>query len=198
MTPTTYLDWMRQGTELFLATVEGLADDELDAPTLLPDWTRRHLVAHVHHNAEALRRLLSWARTGQESRMYAGPQQRADEIASGARLPAAELRGLLAGSAQDLAEDAASLPDEAWSHEVQTAQGRTVTATEVPWMRTREVAVHAVDLAAGVGFADLPDELNSALVLDVAGKRTRDGEAAALAGWLTGRDARAPELGPWL
>jgi hypothetical protein len=33
------------------------------------------------------------------------------------------------------------------------AQGRTIQASEIPWP-TREVAVHAVDLGAGVSFAD--------------------------------------------
>jgi maleylpyruvate isomerase len=65
-------------------------------------------------------------------------------------------------------------------------------------MRTREVAVHAVDLGTGIGFDDLPDELNTAVALDVVRKRSGNGEAAALAEWLTGRASQAPVLGPWL
>lgn len=41
------------------------------------------------------------------------------------------------------------LPDANWTHEVRTAQGRTVPASETVWMRTREVWVHAVDLDNG-------------------------------------------------
>lgn len=191
-------DWMDHGTKLFLGAVAGLDEASFDAPTALPGWTRRHVVAHVHFNALALRRLVSWARTGVESLMYAGPEQRAQEIETGAALPARELRRLVEWSAEDLANDLDDLTPDQWRHEVVTAQGRTVPASEVVWMRTREVAVHAVDLGTGLDFADLPDDLNAALVADAAARRSKSGEAATLARWLTGRTPEAPVLGPWL
>jgi maleylpyruvate isomerase len=80
----------------------------------------------------------------------------------------------------------------------------------VPWMRCREVWVHAVDLDAGVDFGDVPDHVLAALVDDVfrmwerrghvpgvtvfAGDRTWgvgtvavSGSLAAIGGWVTGR-----------
>ncbi|WP_323373603.1 maleylpyruvate isomerase N-terminal domain-containing protein [Plantactinospora alkalitolerans] len=177
--------------------MDGLSDGDLDAPTLLPGWTRRHVVAHVHYNAEALRRLVHWARTGQESRMYADQDQRDAEIEQGARLPAPQLRELVRTSAAAFAADFEAMPAAAWSSEVVTAQGRVVPATALAWMRTREVVVHAVDLGVGITFADLPDDLNTKLALDVVKQRASGGEAAALAAWLTGR-AAPPALGRWL
>jgi maleylpyruvate isomerase len=191
-------DWMDHGTRLFLKAVTRLSDDAFDEPTSLEGWTRRHVIAHVHYNAEALRRLVSGAATGEERRMYAGPEQRAAEIEAGAKLPPAELRAMVSRSAATLSADLDALPEQAWSSEVVTAQGRIVPAAEIPWMRTREVAVHAVDLNAGVGFGDLPTDLNAALAADVLMKRTAGGEAAVLAAWLTGRAAEAPVLGRWL
>ncbi|WP_433171932.1 maleylpyruvate isomerase family mycothiol-dependent enzyme [Actinoallomurus sp. CA-150999] len=191
-------DWMDLGTALFLGVVDRLTDDELSAPTRLPEWTRRHVVAHVHGNAEALRRLLDWAATGVENRMYAGPTQRDAEIRAMAALPADELRVLVHRSARALAADLDALPEAAWRHMVITAQGRTVPASEIPWMRAREVAVHAVDLDHSVGFADLPDDLAAALAADAVAKHASRGSAADLAAWLTGRSAKAPTLGPWL
>ncbi|WP_285490865.1 maleylpyruvate isomerase N-terminal domain-containing protein [Amycolatopsis taiwanensis] len=191
-------DWMDQGTRLLLATVDGLSDADFDAASALPGWTRRHVVAHVHYNAEALRRLLRWAATGEKTPMYASRKRRNAEIEEGSRLPVSELRTMVRESAEALARDLDALPDEAWRHEVETAQGRMVPATEIPWMRTREVAVHAVDLAAGVDFGDLPGDLLHALVEDVVARRVDAGEGPALARWLTGRAAHAPELGPWL
>ena len=88
--------------------------------------------------------------------MYASPEQRNAEIAGGATLPAAELRALVADSAERLGRRSDALSPRPWQASVVTAQGRTVPATEIPWMRAREVAVHTVDLDAGVGFADLP------------------------------------------
>jgi maleylpyruvate isomerase len=178
--------------------VDALAADELAAPTALEGWTRRHVVAHVHANAEALRRLLSWAATGVEKRMYAGPDHRAQEIEDLAALPAGELRALVHRSAGLLAADMDALPEGAWNNPVVTAQGRTVPATEIPWMRAREVCVHAVDLDTGVTFADLPGDFNAALAADAAGKHARQGHGAHLAAWLTGRTAEAPELRPWI
>jgi len=190
--------WMDQHTKLFLATLDRLEDADMNAPSALPGWTRRHVVAHVHFNAEALRRLVSWAATGHESPMYASAEQRIREIEQGARLPASELRRLVTESADHLARDLDALDEMAWQAEVVTAQGRRVRAVEIPWLRTREVAVHAVDLLAGADFTDLSEDLVDALLVDVVRRRASRGEGAALAAWLTGRATEAPSLGPWL
>ncbi|MBV9204284.1 MAG: maleylpyruvate isomerase family mycothiol-dependent enzyme, partial [Actinobacteria bacterium] len=164
---------MDEGTAMVLGAVESLDDEALADPVELPGWTRRHVIAHLAANADALTRLAGWARTGRENPMYSSPQQRADEIDAGSALPAAQLRRWLRESAATLkaALDALSGPE--WSHEVITAQGRLVPATELPWLRAREVMVHAVDLAAGITFAGLPPDFTAALVDDVAAKRSR-------------------------
>ncbi|WP_341845914.1 hypothetical protein [Streptomyces incarnatus] len=64
-----------------------------------------------------------------------------------------------------------ALDADQWRARVVTAQDRTVPATEVPWLRSREVCVHAVDLAGGVSFADLPADSLTALCDDVVTKR---------------------------
>jgi maleylpyruvate isomerase len=189
--------WMDVGTTVFLDTLAGMSDAEVEAPAGLPGWTGRHVVAHVHHNAEALRRLASWAATGVESRMYAGPEQRNAEIEAGAGLTVGVLRGLVAESAAQLTKDLDELSLPAWDRRVVTAQGRPVPAAEIPWMRSREVFVHAVDLGAGVAFDDFPADFNAALVHDIVAKRLNTGEAATLAAWLSGRGS-ATELGSWL
>lgn len=194
----TSLDWMDSCTELFLTTVHDLPDDGFAAPSLLPGWTRHHVVAHVHFNALALRRLVSWARTGVESRMYDGPEQRAREIEGGLSLPPDRLRALVHRSAEELAAAVAAVPDEAWANVVVTARGREVPASQIPWLRAREVAVHAVDLAAGVGFADLPAGLLRELSAEAVVMHGTAGVAAPMAAWLTGRSERAPQLAAWL
>ncbi|MGH3386806.1 MAG: maleylpyruvate isomerase N-terminal domain-containing protein [Nocardioidaceae bacterium] len=196
--PVTTREWMDLGTALFLGAVDRLRDEDFGTATALPGWTRAHVVAHAHYNAEALIRLLHWARTGERTPMYAGTGQRNAEIETGAQLPPAELRALVHSSADALTAAIDGLPEEAWSNEVVTAQGRTVPASEVVWMRTREVAVHAIDLANGVAFSDLPDELNTALIVDAVMKRSAGGQAAVLAEWLTERSTDPPSLGPWL
>jgi len=189
---------MDDGTDLFLGALADLPDIDLDRPSELPGWTGRHLVAHVHYNARALGRLAQWAATGAENPMYASPGQRASEIAAGAARPAAELRDLVRQSADDLGAALDGLPAGAWDATVVTAQGRTVPATEIPWMRAREVCVHAVDLGAGITFGDLPDDFTAALLSDIVRKRAGAGEGPELAAWLTGRVPAAPKLASWL
>lgn len=43
----------RRGTSYLSQRLAELTDDELDGPTLLEEWTRRHLVAHIGYNAAA-------------------------------------------------------------------------------------------------------------------------------------------------
>jgi maleylpyruvate isomerase len=59
----------RRGTAFFARKLNELPDAELDGATLLPGWTRRHVVAHVGYNARAIARLIEWAATGVETPM---------------------------------------------------------------------------------------------------------------------------------
>lgn len=90
--PDRELTWARRGYAFFARALDALTDAELDAPSLLPGWSRRHVVAHVGYNARALGRLVEWARTGVETPMYPSPQHRDAEIQTGATLPAHALR----------------------------------------------------------------------------------------------------------
>jgi maleylpyruvate isomerase len=185
-------------TVRFLAAVDALDAAAWNGSSALPGWRAREIVAHVHLNAEALRNLAAWAATGVRTPMYASAEQRDADIEAAAELPASELKQLVRASADALGADLDGLSEEAWRREVTTAQGRQVAATEIVWMRTREVAIHAIDLRTGLGFADLPAELLEALVRDVVALRVRRGEAATLAAWLTGRGVHGEELGPWI
>jgi maleylpyruvate isomerase len=201
--------WMDHGTALFLDTVAALDEAGLEADSGLPGWTRKHVVAHVAANADAVGHLVQWAATGVERPMYGSPEERTAGIEQGAALPAPALLAWLRRSTEALAEAMDQLTDAQWASEVRTAQGRTVPATETPWMRAREVCVHAVDLDAGLTFADLPDDFNRALCDDIRAKRAMaelptavaDAPLAEVTAWLSGRPhtlAGAPALGPWL
>ena len=165
--PARELAWARRGTAYFARKLNELTDAELYEPSLLPGWTRAHLVAHVGYNARALTRLVEWARTGVETPMYASNEQRNAEIALGATLPARALRNLFAHAEVHLNVEWRDLTDEAWDAQVRTAQGRLVPARETAWMRTREVWVHAVDLGNDGSFVDFPPDLLGELLQDV-------------------------------
>ena len=169
---------MRRGQAYWARKLSELRDDEFDAPSLLPGWSRRQLVAHVGFNARAVARLVEWARTGVENPMYTSTTQRADEIDFGATLPVDALRNLCAHAAVHLNVEWRDLPEPAWSHEVRTAQGRLVPAAETVWIRTREVWIHAIDLDNGARVADFPDALVDALLGDIIAVWRRKGSSS--------------------
>jgi maleylpyruvate isomerase len=178
---TDTMPWMGAGTEFVLRIVEGLPDDALAAPSALPGWTRAHVVGHLARNAEALTRLATWARTGVETPMYTDAQQRAEDIESSALAPVATLRAELLSTAAELDSALAALDADTWQAPVRSALGRAITATEIPWMRVREVWLHAVDLDAGASLADIPPGVVDALLDDATGMLSgRDGCPSAL------------------
>lgn len=213
------LPWMREGTAHLLGIVEKLGDEAFAEPSTLPGWTRAHVVGHVARNAEALHRLTTWAGTGEETPMYADQEQRAAEIERSSRLPPATHRDDLTRTAEALDRALSALTPEQWQAQVRSALGRAIPAAEVPWMRIREVWLHAVDLGAGATLDDLPHGVVDLLLDDVtavlsakegcpalelvasdrervwnlgaaqAGGTVTD-TAANLAGWLTGRSRR--------
>lgn len=199
------LAWVARGTELLLAQVATLDEAGMTEPSRLPGWTRKHLLAHVAANADALGNLTVWARTGVPTPMYASMEQRDADIRKGSQRPADELATWVDESARSLAAAMEALTADQWSAEVVTAQGRTVPATEIPWLRAREVCVHGVDLGTGLTFADLPEDFLTALVADIKAKRGLDelpaGPLPDVASYLAGRPhflPGVPDLGPWL
>jgi maleylpyruvate isomerase len=161
------LPWMGAGTEFVIRAVDATPDDVMRDPCRLPGWSRAHVIAHLARNAEALTRLATWARTGVETPMYANREQRAAEIEASALEPIETLRTELVSTADKLDAALAALDSTTWQSQVRTAQGRLVPATEVPWMRVREVWLHAVDLDCGASVADLPPEVIDALLDEV-------------------------------
>jgi maleylpyruvate isomerase len=161
--------WMAEGERVVAGLVEQLSDEDLAAPSGLPDWMRAHVVAHLARNADALGNLLSWARTGVEKRMYPSRQERDAGIAATAALPPDELRADYAAASARLTDAVETMPAGAWTATVRTMLDRPVPGTEVPWMRAKEVWVHGIDLRAGLDFDDLAPDYCTALVDDVLG-----------------------------
>lgn len=188
-TPQDGQRWLTQGTDIFLAALERLDDAALAGPTALAGWTGKHVVGHVGANAEALRNLVHWARTGEPTPMYASTEQRGLDIDTRSRWEPETLRARARTSAAELAADLASLTPAQWASQIVTAQGRTVPASEIPWMRARELMIHAVDLGT-VAFDDLPTDYLAAQVTDAVGKHAGAVGAPALTVAPTDSDLR--------
>jgi maleylpyruvate isomerase len=155
-----------RATERLLRTVAELDDAAVGAPSLLPGWTRGHVLTHLARNADSFVNLLTSARTGEDVPQYPSPAARNDAIAAGAGRTAAVQFADLRTSAERLAETARELPAEAWAAQVRSSRGPRVAATLV-WGRLREVEVHHVDLAAGYRTVDWPDAFSQRVLHEV-------------------------------
>lgn len=180
----------------FSATLDSLDDAQLARPSTLPGWTRSHVVAHVAMNARGIARLVSWAATGVESRMYDSTEARDHEIEVAAALPARELRGLQAQAAANLDQAWERLPDGAWGHEVRNRQGGAMPASDTLPMRERELWLHSLDLDAGATADDFPPEFVDRMLREVLGTWRAHGQSVGLEftdrdGWLRTMDAPA-------
>src|SRR5579859_4027647 len=81
-------DQLDQASQRLLDAARVRAEPDLRAPSLLPGWSRAHVLAHVARNADAMRNLLIGARVGQRRPAYASAQAREDDIeASAAQVP---------------------------------------------------------------------------------------------------------------
>ncbi|SRR5579871_4424625 len=152
------LDRLAAATDRVLVTAAALSDAQARELSLLPGWSRGHVLTHIARNADGLRNLLIWARTGTQTPMYASAESRSADIEAGAGRPAAELATDVRVSAAAFTAEAASLPGDAWTVPVRALNGPPFPARGVLERRLSEVEIHHVDLAAGYVPADWPDD----------------------------------------
>jgi maleylpyruvate isomerase len=134
----------------------GLDDVTVRKPSLLPGWTRAHVLTHLARNADGLLNLLTWARTGVEHPMYPSRADRDAGIEEGTHRMVQLIHEDLIAACDRFEAAAADLSPAAWLTRVVGGHGRSMLACEIPWLRWLEVSVHLVDLDRGVGFGDLP------------------------------------------
>lgn len=195
--PTSEIDGCRRAHERLFATLDQLPDGVATQPSLLPNWSVAHVLAHLALNAQAMTRRIEAALDGREVEQYqGGAAGRSEQIEAGAQRPAGELVELVRTTAAQLDELFASLATEAWSLKVRTVAGGQHPVAHLPFRRWREVEMHHVDL--GVGF-DV-SEVSPSLV-DLALPRLLEGlpertDRRTLTMWLLGR-GDAPTLDSW-
>lgn len=162
------LDRLAAATDRLLATATALSDAQAREPSLLPGWSRGHVLTHIARNADGMVNLLHWARTGTQTPMYTSAQSRAADIEAGAGRPAADLAADVRDSAAGFAAEAASMPDDAWTAEVRALNGPPFPALGVLERRLSEVEIHHVDVAAGYSPGDWPEDFLSEALPRVA------------------------------
>jgi maleylpyruvate isomerase len=198
------LDEVRWSTEALLDSLRDRppSDGWARQPSLLPGWTRGHVLTHLARNADAMTRTLAGTARGEMVPGYGGEEARAADIEAGAGRPAAELVADVADSAERLEQTWSRLGDADWQREAVTRAG-PVPAVRLIGMRWREVEIHRVDLADGYGPGDWPASfvaplLPSLLAPERIGPRLPSGMAVEVVNtdsgqrWLVGADVPAP------
>ena len=140
------LDWLRDPPR---------DDPHVREPSLLPGWTRAHVLAHLARNADAHVRTLSATLRGERLPMYAGEAERAADIEATSRQDASALVADVADSAAHLDELFGRMTPTAWAADAETRSG-PVPARRLIGARWREVEIHRVDLDEGYGPGDWP------------------------------------------
>ena len=208
-----HLDETVVATARYLASLSALTDEDVRRPSVLPGWTRSHVIAHLSRNADALTNVLHGAQAGELRSQYPSAAQRDADIEESAGQSLAELRADAIASAGRWVQAANELHTSRLE-----AQGSWVPGSppypvrRVGRMRRTEVEVHHADLGIGYTAADWPQEFvdllldrrasqlesaDQALVLELTdrgesreigtGGPTVSGSTADVLWWLLGR-----------
>jgi maleylpyruvate isomerase len=149
-------DQIDDATQRLLGTARVITEPDLRQPSLLPGWTRAHVLAHLARGADAMRALLVGVRSGQELPAYASAGARDAGIEHGAAQEPKDLVTDVADSAMALRTVARQLPDQAWPRPVRVLGSAPFPAALLLTRRLVEVELHHCDLAAGYTPADWP------------------------------------------
>jgi len=185
----------RDATERLIAHLDAVPPDRLAAPSLLPGWTRTHVVAHLAGNALSHVRMLDGCLAGEVRAQYEdGREAREAAIDALAADPAAAVEEHRRACAE-LDDRWQRMGPEHWQRDVLRLDRGPEPATGLAWARWREVEMHRVDLELGYEPADwapgfsrrLLEELLERTGMHALVRERVQGPDAAVAAWLSGR-----------
>ena len=196
MKPVDIIDACHASHRLLLASLGRLTDDDFRAPSLLPRYSRGHVVTHIANKAKAHVVIFGGPAAGEIRQLH--PDGYDPDLAAdlGADRSGAEVRSDLAHCLELLEAAWDALDTAHWDQQARMTAGPR-TMAEIVAHHLRNVEVHHVDLDIGHRPSDWP----SILVEGELSKRLRSfpdrADHAEILAWLLGR-APAPELtGPW-
>jgi maleylpyruvate isomerase len=146
--PLEWLDGATSAHARLIADLAELDDEAVRAPSLLPGWSRGHVLTHLARNAASNTGIFLAAQQGDVVAQYpGGPEQRINDIEAGAGRSAAEVAIDVEAAIVALEAAWASTSDEVW----ESGRGRSGSQGEMPlseWVfsRWRETDVHHADL----------------------------------------------------
>lgn len=184
-----------EGHRRLLATIATLTDDQAAAPSLLPNWSRAHVISHLARKTDSHVWLLGGAYVGEIRQQYPEPGMRERDIDAGARRSAAELREDVASAFLRFETAFDRLPNDLWGWEGIVQPGARSLA-EIVFRHLRDVEVHHVDLGLGYTPSAWPAAyVEGELKRRLPGLPDRANRSSLVA-WLLGR-GEAPQLSGW-
>lgn len=147
---------LAEADDQLLRTASDLKPDQAAEPSLLPGWSRGHVLTHLARNADGFRRVLAGAARGETVRMYDPQESREADIEAGAGRALPELLDDLREAVRALDEQISAMPAEAWTFTLEPGRGAVFPAEKALWRRYNEVEYHHVDLDAGYTPAHWP------------------------------------------
>jgi maleylpyruvate isomerase len=210
--PVPDLDPLHESEQHLLRTVDSLTPDQWTGPSLLPGWTRAHVVAHLALNAEGLGGAVDGLAHEQVVPVYRSNESRDGDIAELALAEPAEIRERLFAASKQLRDALESLDPGQWSGAVRRLpEGPSWPVATIPRTRRREVEIHHADLDGGYGRADWPADFCVELLDMVTGSHAASPESAGFTiratdtvrTWAVGAEqpvveGTAADLGWWL
>lgn len=160
------IDETMLATTRYLEALTQLDDESLRGPSVLPGWTRAHVVAHLSRNADAFERVLLQVAAGEPASMYDSPESRNNDIE--ATVDRHDLAGLLRD-----AEEATTRLERAWrgcEADPSTPYTRVPGGQEawplesVGRRRRAEVEIHHADLGLSYAADDWPADFSLAMI----------------------------------
>jgi maleylpyruvate isomerase len=174
---STQIEGLRSSTQALEHSIAPLTDDQVRGPSLLPDWSRGHVLTHIARNADAMVNLITWARTGVPTPMYPSREARNAVIEAQAGRGADELRFDVHESHERFMAALAGLDGDGWQRPLTYgALNRSGTGADIPFLRRIEIEVHHLDLGLDYTLAHWPEDFVEALLSDIASESTARGD----------------------
>ncbi len=149
-----------------VASLGGLDDEAMRAPSRCAGWTRAHVLTHIARNADGMVNLAEWAQTGNVVAMYESGDRRNADIEEGAARPADEIIADVVSSndrvlaAFGALEGRVAVDPAVAAFEVRLGgdpvNGPAHPVRVLPFLRLQEVVVHHHDLDDGLTVRDWP------------------------------------------
>jgi maleylpyruvate isomerase len=156
--------WLKQQTSGAIESSAG--DRQMQSASLLPTWSRAHVLTHLARNADGITRTLDSALQNKQLARYPdGPAGREADIQAGARRPSADLIADITASAVALDLVIAELTTaNGW--DLPTEDGRP--AWWWLYARRREIEIHRIDLDWGYQPSSWPASFIETLLPEIA------------------------------